>query len=56
MPLMISYTPGRLTCPDTATIRVPGDVFVPIAVYASTPLLISHGKLANVSTLLTMVG
>ena len=36
--------------------RVPGEVLVPIAVYASTPLLMSHGKLANVSTLFTMVG
>jgi hypothetical protein len=36
--------------------RVPGEVFVPIALYASAPLTASHGKLASVSTLLTMVG
>ena len=36
--------------------RVPGDVGVPMAVYASTPLRISHGRLASVSTLLTIVG
>ena len=36
--------------------RVPGEVFVPIAVYAADPLRINHGKLDNVSTLLTIVG
>ncbi|CAB4809429.1 unannotated protein [freshwater metagenome] len=53
---MISYTPGRFTWPDTATMRVPGDVALPIAVYAAEPLRMSHGKLAMVSTLFTMVG
>ena len=36
--------------------RVPGDVAVPIAVYAGAPFCKSHGKLAKVSTLFTIVG
>ena len=56
VPLTISNTPGRSTCPDTATMRVPGDVSVPIVVYSATPLHSSHGRLASVSTLLTIVG
>ena len=56
MPLMISNTPGRFTWPETATIRVPGEVAVPIAVYAAAPLFNNHGRLARVSTLLTIVG
>lgn len=56
VPLTISYTPGRTTCPDTATMRVPGLVAVPMAVKACAPLTSNHGRLDSVSTLLTMVG
>ena len=56
VPLTISNTPGRSTWPDTATMRVPGEVSVPIAVNAAAPLRASHGRFDSVSTLLTMVG
>ena len=36
--------------------RVPGDVSVPISMYSAAPLRSSHGRLASVSTLLTIVG
>ena len=55
-PCSTSYTPGRFTWPLMASIRVPGDFSEPNFLYASTPLRNNHGRLANVSTLLTMVG
>ena len=36
--------------------RVPGEVSVPIAVYAADPLRAMNGRFDSVSTLLTIVG
>jgi hypothetical protein len=36
--------------------RVPGEASEPNCLYASAPLIISHGRLLSVSTLLTIVG
>ena len=55
-PLTISYTPGRTTWPDTAIMRVPGDVSVPIVVKVELPSRAMNGRFDNVSTLLTIVG
>ena len=48
--------PGRLTCPDTANIRIPVDVDAPMSWKACPDSLMIHGTLASVSTLLTIVG
>ncbi len=55
-PYSTSNTPGCLTWPDTANMRVPLDDSAPRAVKASAPLVMIHGRFDSVSTLLTIVG
>ena len=55
-PNSTSNTPGLLTWPDTANRRVPVDVGEPRAAKAAPPSFTIHGRLASVSTLLTIVG
>ncbi len=56
VPWTTSNTPGRLTCPDTANMRMPGDASDPTALKASPPFSTIHGRLDSVSTLFTIVG
>ncbi len=55
-PYSTSNTPGVLTWPDTANMRVPLDASAPSAVKALAPLEMIHGRFESVSTLLTIVG
>ena len=55
-PYSTSNTPGVLTWPDTANMRVPFDASAPSAVKAPAPLTTIHGTLDSVSTLFTIVG
>ena len=56
MPFGTSNTPGRLTWPDTANMRMPVDVGAPRSRKASPPSAMIHGTLESVSTLFTIVG
>ena len=55
-PFGTSNTPGWLTCPDTANIRIPVDVGAPMSWNDWPDSLMIHGTSASVSTLLTIVG
>ena len=56
MPIGTSTSPLRFTLPVSAKTLVPLLVPEPIAEYASAPLRMIHATLANVSTLLMLVG
>ena len=56
MPFGTSNTPGWLTWPDTANMRMPVDVGAPSSRNAPPPWMMIHGTLDSVSTLLTIVG
>jgi len=51
-----SNTPGWLTWPDTANMRVPFDASAPRSVKALLPLFTIQGMFDSVSTLFTIVG
>ncbi len=56
VPIGASYCPGRVTCPDSEKIFVPGDRSVPTLRYQSDPPVTIDGTDAMVSMLLTTVG